>query len=98
MKINVSTRHGSLSDAAQQKIIDKVEKLGKYIERTNRIDVTVDLEKPDQPMVDIMVATELKKEFKASYSSEDLYGCVDQAMDKIQQQMKKFKEKLTDHR
>ena len=98
MQINVSTRHGTLSDAARQKIIEKVEKLGKFIERTSRIDVTVDLEKADLPMVDIVVATELKKEFQASYSSGDLYGCIDQLMDKIQQQMKKFKEKLTDHR
>ena len=98
MQVNVSTRHGELSDAAKQKIIDKVEKLGKFIERVSRIDVTVDLEKADVPAVDILVATELKKEFQASYSSGELYGCIDQIIDKIQQQMKKFKEKLTDHR
>ncbi len=97
MQINVSTRHGDLSDAAKQKIIDKVEKLGKFVERVSRIDVTVDLEKADLPAVDIIVATELKKEFQASYCSNELYGCIDQIIDKIQQQMKKFKEKLTDH-
>ena len=98
MEINVSTRHGNLSEAARQKIVDKVEKLGKFVERTSRIGVVVDLEKADEPQVDMMVVTELKKEFKASYTSNDLYGCVDQLIDKIQQQMKKFKEKLTDHR
>lgn len=97
MQINVSTRHGDLSDAAKQKITDKVEKLGKFVERVSRIDVTVDLEKADLPAVDIIVATELKKEFQASYCSNELYGCIDQIIDKIQQQMKKFKEKLTDH-
>ena len=97
MQVNISTRHGSLSEASQQKIQEKVEKLGKFIERVNQIDVTVDLEKKDQPTVDIRVATEHKKEFTANYSCEELFGCVDQAMDKIQQQMKKFKEKMTDH-
>lgn len=97
MQVNVSTRHGDLSDAAKQKIIDKVEKLGKFVERVSRIDVTVELEKADLPAVDIIVTTELKKEFQASYCSNELYGCIDQIIDKIQQQMKKFKEKLTDH-
>ena len=57
MQINISTRHGDLSDPAKQKIRDKVEKLGKFIERVSRIDVTVDLEKADVPAVDILVAT-----------------------------------------
>lgn len=98
MQINISTRHGDLSEAAKQKIIDKVEKLGKFVERVSRIDITVDLEKADEPSVDLIATTELKKEFQASYASGDLYGCIDQIIDKIQQQMKKFKEKLTDHR
>ncbi|MGI5831216.1 MAG: ribosome hibernation-promoting factor, HPF/YfiA family [Thermoguttaceae bacterium] len=98
MQINISTRHGDLSDAAKQKIIDKVEKLSRFVERVSRIDVTVELEKPDTPAVDIIVTTEFKRDFQASYSSSELYGCIDQIVDKIQQQMKKFKEKLTDHR
>lgn len=98
MQINVSTRHGSLSEASQAKISEKVEKLGKFIERLTKIDVIVDLEKPDAPAIDLLAVTEHKKEFKASYTSEELFGCVDQVVDKVQQQMKKFKEKMTDHR
>ena len=97
MQINVSTRHGDLSDAAKQKIVEKIEGLEKFIERLSRIDVTVDLEKAEEPKVDLIAVTELKKEFKTSYQSKDLFGCVDQIVDKMQQQMKKFKEKLTDH-
>ena len=98
MQINVTARHGDLSEASRQKIVEKIEKLGKFLERVSRIDVIVDLEKADTPTVDVKVLTELKKEFTASYSSGELFGCVDQVIDKIQQQMKKFKEKMTDHR
>lgn len=98
MQINVTARHGNLSEASRQKITEKVEKLGKFIERLTKIDVVVDLEKADAPAIDLIAVTEHKKEFKASYSSEELFGCVDQVIDKIQQQMKKFKEKMTDHR
>lgn len=98
MQIQVQARHGSLADATRQKIADKVEKLGRFIERVSSIDVIVDLEKADQPVVEVVVATELKKDFRADYSSGDLWGCLDQTIDKIEQQMRKFKEKMTDHR
>lgn len=98
MQIQVQARHGSLADATRQKIADKVEKLGRFIERVSSIDVMVDLEKADQPIVEVVVATELKKDFRADYSSGDLWGCLDQTIDKIEQQMRKFKEKMTDHR
>ena len=98
MQIQVQARHGSLADATRQQIADKVEKLGRFIERVSSIDVLVDLEKADQPIVEVVVATELKKDFRADYSSGDLWGCLDQTIDKIEQQMRKFKEKMTDHR
>ncbi|MBQ9801432.1 MAG: HPF/RaiA family ribosome-associated protein [Thermoguttaceae bacterium] len=68
------------------------------MERVSSIDVMVDLEKADQPVVEVVVATELKKDFRADYSSGDLWGCLDQTIDKIEQQMRKFKEKMTEHR
>jgi putative sigma-54 modulation protein len=98
MQIQVQARHGSLADATRQKIADKVEKLGRFIERVSSVDVMVDLEKADQPVVEVVVATELKKDFRADYTSGDLWGCLDQTIDKIEQQMRKFKEKMTDHR
>ena len=58
MQIQVQARHGSLADATRQKIADKVEKLGRFIERVSNIDVMVDLEKADQPIVEVVVATE----------------------------------------
>ncbi len=97
MQVNVSTRHGNLNEAARQKIIEKVERLGRLADRVNKIEVTVELEKPDQPTVDLYVGTELKKEFTAVYTSDNLMGCVDQVVDKVVNQMRKFKEKLTDH-
>ena len=97
MNIQIQARHGSLSDASRNKIAEKVEKLGRFVERVSTIDVVVDLAKADQPNVEVVVVTDLKHDFRASYASGDLFGCVDQVVDKIEQQMRKFKEKLTDH-
>ena len=97
MNIQIQARHGSLSDASRDKIAEKVEKLGRFVERVSTIDVVVDLAKADQPNVEAVVVTDLKHDFRASYASGELFGCVDQVVDKIEQQMRKFKEKLTDH-
>ena len=99
MQINVSTRHGSISEATEAKIIAKVEKLGRYFERLTQISVVVDLKKADEPLVDLNVSAEHKHDFVASYQSPDLYGCVDQVIHKVEQQIKKYKEKIqTQHR
>ena len=94
MQINVSTRHGSISDATEAKVIAKVEKLGRYFERLTQISIVIDLKKADEPLVDINVSAEHKHDFVASYQSSDLWGCIDQAMHKLEIQLKKYKEKI----
>lgn len=96
--IQVQTRNGSLSESAREKIAAKLEKLGRFEERVSGIDVIVDLATADMPRVEVIVTTELKHTFRADFTSGDLYGCVDQCSDKVAQQMRRFKEKLTDHR
>ena len=94
MQINVSTRHGSISEATEAKAIAKVEKLGRYFERITQIAVVIDLKKADEPVVDINVSAEHKQDFFASYQSTDLWGCLDQAIHKLEIQIKKYKEKV----
>ncbi|MGI6402068.1 MAG: ribosome hibernation-promoting factor, HPF/YfiA family [Thermoguttaceae bacterium] len=98
MGVQINSRHGTLSEATRERIREKVEGLSRFIERVTSIDVLVELEKPDRPTVELVVSTELKHDFRAVYSSDDLFGCVDQAVAKVDQQMRKFKDKLTDHR
>ncbi len=98
MNIQVQARHGELAEADKQKIAEKVVKLGRFIERVSNIDVLVDLDKANMPHVEVVVGTELKKDFRADYTSADLLGALDQVIDKLEQQMRKFKEKMTDHR
>ncbi len=97
MQIKISTRHGSISEPTQQLIRSKVSKLTNIFERLTSIDVTVDLEKADVPKIDLQVSAEHKHNFVASYSSEDLFGCVDQVVHKIEQQLRKHKEKIQNH-
>ena len=96
MQIQISTRHGSLSEQTQDAIRSKVDKLNRIFERLIAIHVTVDLEKADTPVVDLLVSAVNKHDFTASYSSHDLLGSIDQVVHKVEQQLRKFKTKIQD--
>ena len=97
MQITISARHGHLSDASQEKISRKVEKLSRIFERLTAIVVTVDLEHDETPSVDLRVSAEHKHDFVATDRSSSLMGSVDTAVHKLEQQLRKYKEKIQDH-
>jgi len=97
VQIKISVRHGQLSDAAQQFIREKAEKLLHYFERLTMIEVTVDMKK-DQKQVEFVVQAEHKHDFVARESHSDLTAAVDLVLDKLALQLRRYKEKIQDHR
>jgi ribosome hibernation promoting factor len=96
VQIQVSTRHGQLSEASQQKISTKVEKLTRIFDRLTSIAVVVDLTDEAMPKVDLKVSAEHKHDFVAHDQSESLMGSVDVAVQRMEQQLRKYKEKVQD--
>jgi putative sigma-54 modulation protein len=86
-----------LSEESQEKIKHKVEKLSRLFERLIAIEVTVDVEKEDAPMVEIRVSAEHKHDFVATDQSPTLMTALDGAFHKVEQQLRKYKEKLQNH-
>ncbi|MDR1924691.1 MAG: ribosome-associated translation inhibitor RaiA [Planctomycetaceae bacterium] len=97
MQINIATRHGDIAEATKDKISSKVSKLQRFFERLMSIDVTVDLERSDEPRIEVVVTPEHKRTFVAEHSSADMFGSLDQVVAKLEQQIKKYKEKIQDH-
>jgi putative sigma-54 modulation protein len=96
VKINISTRHGRISDETQEKISDKLEKLPRIYDRISAIELTLDLEHSDKLRVDLKVSARHKPDFLASSISDNLLGSVEQVVDKIEQQLRKHKGKMED--
>ncbi len=96
MQIQISTRHGHVSDGTQEKIRSKMERLKRYFERLTTIEVTLDLERPTAPSVDVKVSAEHKHDFVATASAENLLGAVDVVVEKMEQQLRKYKERVQD--
>ena len=97
MQIKISVRHGHLNEEIQQHIREKAAKLLHLFDRLTLIEVTVDLKK-DQKWVEFLVQAEHKHDFVARDSHPDLLAAVDLALDKLALQLRRYKEKIQDHR
>jgi len=95
--IKLSVRHGHLNDATQQLIRDKAEKLLHFFERLTMIEVMVDLKK-DLKQVEFLVQAEHKHDFVAREDHQDVLAAVDLVLNKLENQLRRYKEKIQDHR
>jgi putative sigma-54 modulation protein len=94
VQIQISTRHGQLSDASQKKIAAKAEKLLRIFDRLTEIQVVIDLTDEQLPKVDLQVSAEHKHDFVAHDQSDNLMGSVDTVVHRLEQQLRKYKEKV----
>lgn len=97
MQIKISARHGHLSEASQQHIRDKAQKLLHFFDRIMMIEVLVDLKEEDK-QVEFLVSAEHKHDFVAHERNSDILAAVDLALDKLERQILRYKEKLIDRR
>lgn len=94
MQIVVTTRHGELSEANREFIHRKVEKLNRFFERLTAIEVIVDLKEAGRPRIDIKASAEHKHDFVAHDQLDSLMSTVEAAVQKMEQQLRKYKEKV----
>jgi putative sigma-54 modulation protein len=98
MEIKVNAKHGELSDSVQETIKSKVANLPRLFNRTTGIQVLADLTNSDLPKVEIIVSAEETSDFFASDTGTNVIAALDTTISKIEQQLRKHKEKLTGHR
>ncbi|MFB6291380.1 MAG: ribosome hibernation-promoting factor, HPF/YfiA family [Candidatus Bipolaricaulia bacterium] len=95
MKVKIEERHMEQSDPLREYAISKAEHLQKFFDGIISVEVTMDVEK-ERRMVTVFAHLINKKVAKASAESDDMYVSIDSAMDKLERQLKKIKEKLKD--
>ena len=97
MQIKISARHGHLSEEHQERIREKAGKLLHFFQRLMMIEVLVDLQ-DENKLVEFLVSAEHKHDFVASERNKDLLTAVDLVLGKLEGQIRKYKEKVQDHR
>ena len=96
MLVKISTRHGHLSEASQQTISAKAEKLLRIFDRITVIELTFDLKDSNNPRVDAKLSAEHKHDFVAHDQSDSLMASIDTVLHRLEQQLRKYKEKVQD--
>lgn len=94
MQLSISARHGHLSTTTQEKIKEKVERVKRFFDRVSAIQVTVDLEHRESIEVEVRVSVEHSADFVASESAGELFAGLDSVVHKLEQQLRKHKEKI----
>ncbi len=97
MQVAVTCKHGTISPETQEYLRSKAEKLLNFFERVTAISVTVTFDKT-RCRVEILVDAEHKHDFVAHDEGDNVNATFDLALHKMEQQIRKYKEKVQDHR
>jgi putative sigma-54 modulation protein len=97
VQVLLKVRHGSLDADVQDAITSKAEKLLTFFDRLSVITVTISFEKGNVK-AEILVDAEHKHNFFASDTDSVAVTAFDKAMQRMEQQLRKYKEKIQDHR
>ena len=97
MQVAITCRHGNIKPDVNDYINRKSEKLLTYFERVTAIQVTLDFD-GERVNTEILVDAEHKHNFVAHAEGDDVGPTFDLALQKMEQQIRKYKEKLQDHR
>ncbi len=95
MKVTVNARHMEATDAIKQYVENKVAKLPRLYDSVQSVEVILGHEK-EKSTVEIVVAAKRKHTFVATHRDDNMYASVDQCLAKIEEQIRRFKDKVRD--
>lgn len=96
MKVNVTAKNMALTGAIREYAEKKVTKISKYFDDIMDIQVNLEVQR-NLHIAEVLV--DVKGVFLKGYEkSEDMYASIDIAVDKIEKQLIKYKERLKDRK
>ncbi len=96
MQTNITFRNLEASDFIKNYAKEKVDRVNKYLDRASEAHVVLGLER-HLHHADITIHAG-PYVLRGREKSEDMYASIDLAMDKIERQLKRYKEKMKSHR
>jgi len=97
MQVTTTFRHMEQSEALKTYAEEKLERMAKYIDSPINVQVYFAVEKKIRHIVEIVI-TAKGINTKASEATNDMYAAVDAVIDKIERQLKRYKEKIKAHK
>ncbi|MEW5802070.1 MAG: ribosome-associated translation inhibitor RaiA [bacterium] len=96
MQVLITGRHMDMTEALQDYVKTKVERVGKYLENIKEADVILSVEKYRHSAEVTIKANGIT--INGEEETDDMYSSIDLVMEKIERQVKKYKEKIRQHK
>mgnify|MGYP000503002777 CR=1 FL=1 len=95
MQINITGHHIDVTDALRSKVTEKLAKLERHFDHVTDVHVILSVEKlRHKAEATVLVAG---NQIHAESVAEDMYAAIDGLVDRLDRQVRKHKEKITDH-
>ncbi len=95
MQVNLTGHHVEITPSLRSYVENKLERVERHFDNVTNIHVILSVEK-DRQIAEATIHVNRGKIF-ADNEHEDMYAAIDGLMDKLDRQIKKHKEKLTNH-
>ncbi|HEY3488400.1 MAG TPA: ribosome-associated translation inhibitor RaiA [Gammaproteobacteria bacterium] len=96
MNIDLTGQHIELTAALRNYVIDKMSRLERHFDHVTNVHVILQVEKA-RHIAEATIQVPGKKDVYANCVHEDMYAAIDILVDKLDRQIIRHKEKLTDH-
>lgn len=95
MQLNLTGHHVDITPALRSYVGEKLEKLERHFDHVTNVHVVLSVEKLRQKAEATLSIT--GNNLFADAEDEDMYAAIDALVDKLDRQIRKHKEKFTDH-
>ncbi len=97
MRINVTFRHMETSEPVRNYVEEKLPKVKKYIDEPVEAQVVLSVEKKIRHKAEVSL-TAKGITIKATEETADMYAAIDGVLDKLDRQLKRYKDKIKNHK
>ena len=97
MQLSVTFRHMEASDSLKAYAAEKLQRITRVFRDPLRVQVVLSTER-HRHYVDIVITLHNGLVIKGREVTEDMYAAIDLVVDKIERQIRRYKEKITSHR
>ena len=95
MQINVTGQHLNLTDSLRDYAISKMQKLERHFDHVTNVHVILSVEKERQKAEATVHVS--GRDLFADAVADNMYPAIDAMVDKLDRQVRRHKEKVTDH-
>lgn len=98
MLFTISGKHIGITEAVKKYAEEKTSRLPKYYSSINQIEVIIDGEPSSKTSVEVIARGEHSKLFVVTETGVDIYRCIDAAVHKLEEQLRRKKGKERDNK